>query len=225
MSLSEGTIRPDTPNHLVRWDYSPADVTSDSGAARETRHDRDMTQNEADRLRELEESAEGVEVSSTPGGEFHIQEARDEAEATSPNRPALHRARRRRVQLHEAMSALERDAARPTFSDEWLGVLQGSVSDLIDSLEAHTGEVEGDEGLLALIREDSPRLAAEIGEIEGEHVVLADAAARLLRAVESGDTERIRRRVTSLLGRITTHRQRGADLVYEAYSVDIGASG
>jgi hypothetical protein len=33
----------------------------------------------------------------------------------------------------------------------------------------------------------------------------------------------VRRQVTTLLGRLTLHRQAGADLVFDAYNVDIGA--
>ena len=36
------------------------------------------------------------------------------------------------------------------------------------------------------------------------------------------DVEQVRALGTSLLGRIVRHRQRGADLVYEAYEVDVG---
>jgi hypothetical protein len=99
------------------------------------------------------------------------------------------------------------------------------VSELVLSLEAHMSEVEGANGLLARILDESPRLAAEIAGIRDEHVLLADSVETLNRVIANGDTERIRRKVTSLLGRIALHRQRGADLVYEAYNVDIGASG
>ncbi|MFZ0012572.1 MAG: hypothetical protein WAL25_00525, partial [Acidimicrobiia bacterium] len=75
------------------------------------------------------------------------------------------------------------------------------------------------------ILDESPRLAAAVAEIRDEHLVLADAVTTLNRVIATGDTERIRRKVTSLLGRIALHRQLGADLVYEAYNVDIGASG
>ena len=34
-----------------------------------------------------------------------------------------------------------------------------------------------------------------------------------------------REAATELVGRIVRHRQRGADLIYEAYEVDIGGSG
>lgn len=193
-----------------------------------------MSQNVSDRMRELEESAEGVELWTTPGGDLQFEEAREEAKGADPyvapepapsGHPRLSRAIERRIELREAMADLERSTARSVDSPEWLPVVAASVERLGVALESHASEVEGEDGLLDQIRNDSPRLTSEIVEIEKEHVVLAKAASSLNRAVESGDFETIRRRVTSLLGRITLHRQRGADLVYEAFSVDIGASG
>jgi hypothetical protein len=37
-----------------------------------------------------------------------------------------------------------------------------------------------------------------------------------------GDVDRVRDLGTALLGRLVRHRQRGADLVFEAYEFDIG---
>ena len=53
---------------------------------------------------------------------------------------------------------------------------------------------------------------------------------RLLGEREAGlrDPEAVARHreaATELVGRIVRHRQRGADLIYEAYEVDIGGSG
>ena len=44
--------------------------------------------------------------------------------------------------------------------------------------------------------------------------------------LESADAVAARREAaTELVGRIVRHRQRGADLIYEAYEVDIGGQG
>jgi hypothetical protein len=50
-----------------------------------------------------------------------------------------------------------------------------------------------------------------------------DDAADALRA-HPDDANGIRRRITSMLCELAAHRQHGADLVYEAYNVDIGDS-
>jgi hypothetical protein len=41
-------------------------------------------------------------------------------------------------------------------------------------------------------------------------------------AVDSAEPQALRDGLTDLLAELVRHRQRGADLVYEAYSVDIG---
>jgi hypothetical protein len=61
------------------------------------------------------------------------------------------------------------------------------------------------------IRDDHRRLA-EVEEGDGARAVLADG----------GAAAEIRTAALRLLGGLAEHRQRGADLLYEAYQVDIG---
>ena len=44
----------------------------------------------------------------------------------------------------------------------------------------------------------------------------------LLAAPGAAPAEQVRDDVTRLLGRLVRHRQRGSDLLYEAWAVDIG---
>jgi hypothetical protein len=66
-------------------------------------------------------------------------------------------------------------------------------------------------------------------EEHGEIVDALSAASARLRAGPSLDsddwTDVMRDRLRVLLGMLARHRQRGADLVYEAYDVDIGDAG
>lgn len=143
---------------------------------------------------------------------------------------SLTRANARRRALNDAMTELEKAVAGPAPAEGWLDRLDNGLAGLREGLEAHIAEVEGPHGLLADIMELAPRLAAATRELEEEHVALLNAWDRTERTLEAvrrnGETDRaaLRRRVTSLLGRVTLHRQRGADLVYEAYNVDIAAS-
>jgi hypothetical protein len=99
-----------------------------------------------------------------------------------------------------------------------------------DALTVHIENVEGEYGLLEEILQEAPWLAPMAQDIEREHLALLDTYTRTeqrLRAAREhgpGDYSAVRRRVTSLLGRLTLHRQHGSDLVYEAYNVDIDAS-
>ena len=84
-------------------------------------------------------------------------------------------------------------------------------------------DTEAPDGLLAEIVEQAPRLWRETEGLRSEHVILVGECARLLDRVESSDSPlSLRRQVNLLLGRFERHRYRGADLVYEAYDVDIG---
>ena len=60
-----------------------------------------------------------------------------------------------------------------------------------------------------------------------EHAQIRDLIDELLGRAHAADSkedlERARRLGTALLGVLARHRQRGADLVYEAYELDIGA--
>ena len=126
------------------------------------------------------------------------------------------------------MIELETVVAGPSASEGWLGRVYESLDDLLEALQAHIDEVEGPDGLLAQIIDEEPRLSAETDEFRREHVELLEACERTRKAILGArlvaDGARVRRNVTSLLGRLTAHRQRGSDLVYDAYNVDIAAS-
>ena len=86
-------------------------------------------------------------------------------------------------------------------------------------------EVEGPEGLLAQLVTDSPRLSNEVELMKREHARLLVDTDVILADVDEADPADVRERAMSLLRDLVTHRQTGADLVYEAYSTDIGGQG
>ena len=82
--------------------------------------------------------------------------------------------------------------------------------------------------LLTEIVNVAPRLAPCTDDLREEHLALLEAWLRAEAAVRGArqgwaTISSVRRQVTTLLGRLTLHRQAGADLVFEAYNVDIGA--
>ncbi len=92
------------------------------------------------------------------------------------------------------------------------------------ALDEHIEVTEGKGGLIEEIRDVAPRLSNEIGLIETEHEELVDLLDKAQASLEqTNDPKAIRNRAMSLLPRLFLHRQRGADLVYEAYNVDIAA--
>jgi hypothetical protein len=101
--------------------------------------------------------------------------------------------------------------------------------DLAAVFERHIGVTEGPEGLFQEVRGAAPRLANGVEHLRGDHQRIRRQMADLLEAVravvDSGDGERarlVRSDLVLLLADLTRHRQLGADLVYEAYAVDIG---
>ena len=136
----------------------------------------------------------------------------------------------RRRELNETMVELEHAVAHPISAPGWLDRVQNCLVMMHDALAVHIEDVEGEAGLLEEILHEAPRLAPMAQDIQREHLALLDAYTRTeqrLRAAREhgpGDYSAVRRRVTSLLGRLTLHRQHGSDLVYEAYNVDIDAA-
>lgn len=195
-----------------------------------------MTQNDAEWKRELEESAQGVDLFEAPGGEMQATEAKDDADEyiAGASQPAeatdrVERARKRRHSLKDAMTDLEAVVSSPAGAEGWVDTVSKAMKELGLALKEHVDVTEGDEGLLDEILIHAPRFAAEVDLIRAEHEELEDALERAFLTLEgtmtvgSKDPEPIRRRVMTVLGRLSLHRQRGADLVYEAYNVDIAA--
>ena len=140
----------------------------------------------------------------------------------------LSRASQRRQDLAEAMTALEEVIAGPSSADDWLDRTEARLGDLRSALDLHIEEVEGPNGLLTEIVNVAPRLAPCTDDLREEHLALLEAWLRAEAAVRGArqgwaTISSVRRQVTTLLGRLTLHRQAGADLVFEAYNVDIGA--
>lgn len=135
---------------------------------------------------------------------------------------ALGAARERRVELKQAMSDLELAAAGAAGDAAWTDGLRSALEEVGNSLVAHVEEVEADDGLLADLIADAPRLAPRVQRLRDEHPQLAEQLERCRALLEDPDPHEIRRAVLDLLVAFVHHRHAGADLVYEAYNVDIG---
>lgn len=195
-----------------------------------------MTQKDAEWEQELEESAQGTDLFVAPGRDLAATDAKEEADEytagesqTGEPSGRVERARTRRHSLKDAMTDLEAVVSSPAGAEGWVDDVSAAMKELGLALKEHVEVTEGDEGLLDEILVNAPRFAAEVGLIKAEHEELEDALERAFLTLEgtmtvgSKDPEPIRRRVMTVLGRLSLHRQRGADLVYEAYNVDISA--
>ena len=147
----------------------------------------------------------------------------------SPELEAFERSREKRRGVRQASADLEEALARPAPQDaqDWSTSAADCLALLATAFELHAQQSESPEGLLAEIVEVSPRCAPAVEQIKRDHRdILADLRDLEVRARRSADISHItgvREQALGLLQAIARHRQRGADLIYEAYSVDIEA--
>lgn len=145
--------------------------------------------------------------------------------------PALEEARRRRKTLHDSLVALEVAISSPAAGriPEWTAVVLKEMTGVRDAFEQHIVVTEKPDGLYEEILGRAPRLENAISKLKDEHPDIAEAVATSvarLEQVEIGGIEwpldDARDDLQRFIGRVIRHRQKGADLVWEAYNVDIG---
>jgi hypothetical protein len=136
--------------------------------------------------------------------------------------------RKQRTELRAAMSIVERALARPVSGDgaPWEEHLRDAVLELSAAFEEHVTVTEGPDGLYQDLQQVAPRLCGVVARLTAEHRTIAGRIdgllAQLGRVQSPGDAEQVRDLGTALLDTLMRHRQRGSDLVYEAYATDIG---
>jgi hypothetical protein len=141
--------------------------------------------------------------------------------------------RQRRESLYRAMLALENAVASPVeLGDEWHHRVEDAAEHLRELIDEHTHETERPGGFLDRIVAEEPRLAKRVERLAEEHVDLQRQVGHVLRILDdaavtdlAARAEDVRDEAMTLLAVLARHRQRGADLIYEAYEVDIGESG
>ena len=151
-----------------------------------------------------------------------------EPSSTTPDADFLEELRRHRAELRESMSALEGALAAPAAGDgrRWAQRVHVAAVELAGDFREHVEITEAPDGLYREVLTTSPRLSEAVNALTREHVLIRGQVESLLARVApsegSGDVGRVRDLGTALLGRLVRHRQRGTDLVFEAYEFDIG---
>jgi hypothetical protein len=145
--------------------------------------------------------------------------------------PALDDVRLRRAGLKAALSNLELALAAPFANRvDWVTNVRGTLTVVHEVWTRHIVETEAPGAFLDELVTEAPRLSTPTSRLRREH---SDILATIVRAekrlaVPPGDeayvtwAEELRVELTALLAALARHRQRGADLVYEAYAVDLG---
>lgn len=139
--------------------------------------------------------------------------------------PAVEDARSRRAGLHAILVDLETAiaAAAPGREDSWGDQVRSTLVRLAEAFTEHVDATEGPDGLFAQVRRRAPRLDHHCRRLTTDHTTIAAELVSATAALDSGVAE-AREAVLSLLAHLARHRQLGADLVYEAYAVDLGGS-
>ena len=143
----------------------------------------------------------------------------------------LEQLRTHRAELGESMAALDAALALPVgLGTGWRRRVRAALTDLAHDLRDHVALTEAEGALYADIRATAPRLTHGVELQLKDHAELLAEVERLLDERDEGMREPAevaahREAATRLLGRLVRHRQRGSDLIYEAYAVDIGGSG
>jgi hypothetical protein len=145
--------------------------------------------------------------------------------------PALEVAARHRRELREALVAFEGALASPMRDRvTWHAEATDALESLDHAFEDHVAATEASGGLYDEMQETSPHLRTKANRLRAEHpaitAALIEAAARLAAPpADDADAEAIRDELQRLMGQIVRHRQHGADLVWDAYAIDIGDLG
>ncbi len=149
---------------------------------------------------------------------------------TTDMTPTLAETARRRADLHAALVSVEKAISSPAVGREadWSKEVLRNLQDLEHAIVEHVEVTERRDGLYEEISQKAPRLAGKIDHLRREHPELREGAGELISRLEAtpvGGTwplAEARDDLQRLLGRIVRHRQLGADLVWEAYNLDIG---
>ena len=151
-----------------------------------------------------------------------------ESTTPSPDQTFLEELRRHRAELRESISALEDALAAPATADQarWAQRVHVALVELSGDFREHIDITEGPDGLYRDLLKTSPRLSDAAASLTREHVLISGQIDHLLARVTAPDVneevDRVRDLGTALLGRLVRHRQRGSDLVFDAYDFDIG---
>ena len=142
----------------------------------------------------------------------------------------LKQVRAHRAELRDAVRRVEDALSSPIAQGgAWRTRVAVALTELSRDFEDHIHLTERPGGIYDSAKSAAPRLAATAERLVGEHVGLQEAIAACLEAYITGpddaDLATLREGATGLVGQLVRHRQRGGDLVYEAYDVDIGGQG
>ena len=161
------------------------------------------------------------DLNATNGGGAHPSDSRDRATATS---------RGDRASMLTAMHSLEAALAAgiPARETEWRERVRSSAKTLLSTMQHQSDEFEAKRGLLQNVIQDAPRLVDRVGELRMLHHAALDLLSQLTTQVEPSrssntlSTDEVRSQFAEVISTIRRLQAIEADLIYEAYQVDLG---
>jgi hypothetical protein len=145
--------------------------------------------------------------------------------------PALQQAGQRRKTLHDSLVHLEEALSSPASgrTADWTAVVVKEMHEVGAAFEQHIVVTEQSDGLYDEILERAPRLAGNVRRLREEHPEITEGITQMIAKLdqveigaEDWPVDKARDDLQRFIGSVIRHRQRGADLVWEAYNVDIG---
>ncbi|SDY70171.1 hypothetical protein SAMN05444365_103179 [Micromonospora pattaloongensis] len=146
------------------------------------------------------------------------------ADAAPTPTVALRVVRPHRTTLLGAIAAFEAALVVPAADPQWREFVGTRLHALRVAFTEHILLTEGTDGLYADLLAHAPRLARDVWRLTREHTAIAAGMSVLQHRIDSRDLsiEQLRDWADELLRALSRHRQRGADLIYDAYGTDIG---
>ncbi len=142
----------------------------------------------------------------------------------------IERLRAHRAELREAVRGVVRALEAPIAqASTWRDRVRAALTVLAQDFDEHIAITESQGGIYDRAQQSAPRLGGAVSRLLAEHAAFREQIHNHLASLEhegaGSDLFALREELTILVGRLIRHRQAGGDLVYEAYSVDLGGMG
>ena len=133
--------------------------------------------------------------------------------------------------MHDTLVHLEEALSSPAAAriPDWTATVLKEMHEVRDAFAQHITVTEQADGLYDEILDRAPRLEGNVRRLREEHPEIHTGIDSMLERLENTEIgtdvwplDQARDDLQRFIGRVIKHRQRGADLVWEAYNVDIG---
>lgn len=134
---------------------------------------------------------------------------------------------RRREVIGEALASVERALAAPAGAPTWRANVRTALAPLSDLLEVQVAAYDLPEGVYDDVVRSAPRLAPAVDRLRiatGQFVPRISKLTAMAGDGSDTSVEEIRADTLALVADVVRARQRVADLVWEACSVDLGGA-